>query len=57
MIETVKEHYRLQYFGAVELAKTSIKDRFDQSGYVVYRNLESHYFREWMATKLGSEKG
>ena len=38
--ETVEEHYRLQYFEAVDLAVESIKDRFDQPGYAVYRNLE-----------------
>ena len=38
--ETVEEHYRLQYFEAVDLAVTSIKDRFDQPGYAMYRNLE-----------------
>ena len=38
--ETVEEHYRLQYFEAVDLAVASIKDRFDQPGYVMYRNLE-----------------
>ncbi len=38
--ETVQEHYRLQYFEAVDLAVASIKDRFDQPGYAVYRNLE-----------------
>ncbi len=38
--ETVEEHYRMQYFEAVDLAVASIKDRFDQPGYAVYRNLE-----------------
>ena len=37
---TIEEHYRLQYFKAVDLAVESIKDRFDQPGYAVYRNLE-----------------
>ena len=39
-IEAVEEHYRLRYFEAVHLAVESIKDRFDQPVYVVYRNLE-----------------
>ena len=38
--ETVEEHYRLQYFEAIDLAVASIKDRFDQPGYAIYRNLE-----------------
>ena len=38
--ETVEEHYRLQYFEAVDLAVQSINDRFNQPGYAVYRNLE-----------------
>ena len=38
--ETAEEHYRLQYFEAIDLAVESIKDRFDQPGYAVYRNLE-----------------
>lgn len=42
--ETVEEHYRLQYFEAIDLAVACIKDRFDQPGYVVYRNLEELLF-------------
>ena len=38
--EMVEEHYRLQYFEAVDLAVQFIRDRFDQPGYAVYRNLE-----------------
>ena len=38
--ETVEEHYRLQYFEALDLAVASIKDRLYQPGYAVYRNLE-----------------
>ena len=37
---TIEEHYRQQYFEAVDLAVESIKDRFDQLGYAVYCNLE-----------------
>ena len=36
---TVEEHYHLQYYEALHLAVTSIKDRFDQPGYGVYHNL------------------
>ena len=38
--ETVEEHYRLQYFEAIDLGVASIKDRFDQPGYAIYRNLK-----------------
>ena len=42
--ETVEEHYRLQYFEAVDLAVASIKDRFDQP---VYHNLEELLLKVW----------
>ena len=38
---TTEEHYRIQYFEALDLAVTSIQDRFDQPGYATYKNLES----------------
>lgn len=38
--ETVEKHDLLQYFEAVDLAVESIKERFDQSSYAVYHNLE-----------------
>ena len=38
--QSVEEFYHLQYFEAIDLAVTSIKDRFDQPGYSMYRNLE-----------------
>ena len=38
--ETVEDHYRLQYFEALDLAVVSISDRFDQPGYSVYCKLE-----------------
>ena len=31
---TVKEHYRLQYYEAIDLAVESIQDRFDQPAMV-----------------------
>ena len=34
---TTEEHYRIQYFEALDLAVTSIQDRFDQPGYATYR--------------------
>jgi len=36
----VKSYYRQQYFEAIDLVVNSIKDRFDQPGYRIYRNLE-----------------
>ena len=38
---TTEEHYRIQYFEALDLAVTSIQDRFDQPGCATYKNLES----------------
>ncbi len=38
---TIQEHYRQQHFEAIDLAVSSIQDRFDQPGYAVYRNLEA----------------
>ena len=38
---TTEEHYRQQYLEALDLAISSIQDRFDQPGYAIYRNLES----------------
>lgn len=38
---TIQEHYRRQYFEAIDLAVSSIQDRFDQPGYAIYRNLEA----------------
>ena len=37
---SVQEHYRRLYFEALDLVITGITDRFDQPGYVVYKNLE-----------------
>ena len=38
---TIEEHYRQQYFEALDLAISSIQDRFNQPGYATYKNLES----------------
>ena len=37
---TVSEHYHQLYFEAIDLVTSGIKDRFDQPGYAIYRNLE-----------------
>ena len=37
---TVEDHYRQNYFEAIDLAVTSIEDRFNQPGYLLYQNLE-----------------
>ena len=39
---SVQEHYSRLYYEAMDLAITSIKDRFDQPGFHMYRNLETH---------------
>ena len=38
--ETPQDMYRVAYFEAIDLAIATIKDRFDQPGYAMYRNLE-----------------
>lgn len=38
---TVEDHYRRQYYEALDIAIASITSHFDQPGYVMYRNLES----------------
>ena len=44
--ETVEDHYRLQYLEVIELAVSSIKERFDQPGFVVYSKLEKLLLEE-----------
>ena len=39
--ETVQDYYRAQYFEALDLLTSCIKDRFDQPGYRIYSNLEA----------------
>lgn len=38
---TVEEHYRHQYFEALDLAISTIRQCFNQPGYTVYKNLEA----------------
>ena len=38
---TIQEHYRQQYFEAVDMVVARIQVRFDQPGYAIYCNLES----------------
>ena len=38
---TVEDHYRRQYYEVLDIAIASITNRFDQPGYVMYKNLES----------------
>ena len=38
--ETVEDWYGVAYFEALDLVIEAIKDRFDQPGYAIYRNLE-----------------
>ena len=37
----VEDHYRRQYYEVLDIAIFCITDRFDQPGYVMYKNLES----------------
>ncbi len=39
--DSVEEHYRQLYFEAIDLATSSINDRFDQPGYRMYQHLET----------------
>ena len=38
--DSVESFYRASYFEAIDLAMSSIRDRFDQPGYATYRKLE-----------------
>lgn len=38
---TVEDHYRRHYFEIIDLAISSIKSRFDQPGYAIYKTMES----------------
>ena len=38
---SIEDHYRVQYFEALNLLTACIKDRFDQPGYRVYSKLET----------------
>ena len=37
---TVEEHYRTMYFEALDNAVSAIKERFDQPGYKIFKNLD-----------------
>ena len=37
---TAEDHYRRIYYEALDLAVSSILERFDQQGYMTYQNLE-----------------
>ena len=52
---TVEEHYRLQYYEAIDLAVASIKDRFDQPGYAMYCNLEGVLLKGAAGTDYSEE--
>lgn len=39
-LSSVEDQYRLFYFEAIDLAIVSIEDRFNQSGFLMYQNLE-----------------
>jgi len=39
--ETAEDMYRVAYFEAIDMAISTVQDRFDQPGYAMYRNLEN----------------
>ena len=38
--ESVEDYYRQKYYEGLDMCVASIKDRFNQPGYQLYRNLE-----------------
>ena len=52
---TVKDHYRCCYYEALDLVISSIQERFNQPGYVVYRNLEELLLKAVNAKDYSSE--
>ena len=42
--ESAKDHYRVQYYEALDLAVTSITTRFDQKGYHTFSKVEQLLF-------------
>ena len=42
---TVEEHYQQIYFETLDFVITGIQDRFDQSGYMMYKNLEQLFVK------------
>ena len=39
--KTCQDHYRVMYYNLLDTVFTSLKDRFNQSSFVVYENIES----------------
>ena len=52
---TVKDHYSYCYYEALDLVISSIQERFNQPGYVVYRNLEELLLKAVNAKDYSSE--
>ena len=43
--QTPQEHYLRYYYEALDYAITAITSRFDQPGYIMYRNLEDLFIK------------
>ena len=52
---SIEEHYRRQYFEAVDLTVSSIQARFDQPGFRVYQNLENLLLKACRGEDYSSE--
>ena len=53
---TFEDHYRPQYFEAIDLLLSCIKDRFDQPGYKVYSKLEALILDAANGTSVNEEQ-
>ena len=54
---SIEDHYRIQYFEALDLLIACIKDRFDQIGYRVYSKLETLLVAaKWTLMKTPSQR-
>ena len=54
--ETVEDWYQAVYFEALDLVIEAIKDRFDQPGYAIYRNLEELLVKGAAGEEFGDQK-
>ena len=39
--DSPRDHYRQEYYNAIDVLTSSVRDRFDQSSFLVFQNLES----------------
>ena len=54
--ETVEDWYRAAYFEVLDLVIEAIKDRFDQTGYAIYHNLEELLVKGTAGQEFSDEK-